>query len=170
MAFPLPEHGRRPNCVFRSSLPGPPMPLSTLHPAPRGTQRKTRGQDGSLLLSCGALSSPTTRRFIPTIALAAARGSEELGHTLPHGRQGSDRWGERSHRLAPPPSGPDCTGCDSGTFECRAPLPGGRGSAGSDRRAPERVTDQRSHRLGRIAQRMTGDSCVVKGIQGFEMF
>src|SRR4030081_3005493 len=52
------------------------MPLSTLHPAPRGAQRKTRGQDGSLLLSCGALSSPTARRFIPTIALAGARGSE----------------------------------------------------------------------------------------------
>src|SRR5881227_290165 len=51
------------------------MPLSTLHPAPRGTQRKTRGQDGSLLLSCGALSSPTARRFIPTIALPCGRGS-----------------------------------------------------------------------------------------------
>src|SRR6266545_1696113 len=52
------------------------MPLSTLHPAPRGTQRKTRGQDGSLLLSRGALSSPTARRFIPTIARAYARGSD----------------------------------------------------------------------------------------------
>jgi hypothetical protein len=39
------------DCVFRSSIPGPSIPLSTLHPAPRGTQRKTRGQD-SLLLSC----------------------------------------------------------------------------------------------------------------------
>jgi hypothetical protein len=67
VAFPLGAHGRRPNCVFRSSIPGPSMPLSTLHPAPRGTQRKTRGQDGSLFLSCGAPSSPTTRRFIPTI-------------------------------------------------------------------------------------------------------
>jgi hypothetical protein len=28
-----------------------------------------------LLLSCGALSSPTARRFIPTIALADACGS-----------------------------------------------------------------------------------------------
>lgn len=77
VAFPLQAHGRRPNCVFRSSIPGPSMPLSTLHPAPRGTQRKTRGQDGSLLLSCGALSSPTARRFIPTIALANARGSDQ---------------------------------------------------------------------------------------------
>jgi hypothetical protein len=75
VAFPLQAHGRRPNCVFRSSIPGPSIPLSTLHPAPRGAQRKTRGQDGSLFLSCGAPSSPTTRRFIRTIALADARGS-----------------------------------------------------------------------------------------------
>ena len=75
VAFPLHALGRRPVFVFRSSIPRPSMPLSTLHPAPRGAQRKTRGQDGSLLLSCGALSSPTARRFIPTIALAYARGS-----------------------------------------------------------------------------------------------
>jgi len=72
VAFPLQAHGRRPEFVFRSSIPRPSMPLSTLHPVPHGTQRQTRGQDGSLLLSCGALSSPTTRRFIPTIALAHA--------------------------------------------------------------------------------------------------
>ena len=76
VAFPLQALGRRPEFVFRSSIPRPSMPLSTLHPVPHGTQRKTRGQDGSLLLSCGALSSPTARRFIPTIALAHARGSE----------------------------------------------------------------------------------------------
>jgi hypothetical protein len=70
VAFPLQALGRRLEFVFRSSIPRPSMPLSTLHPAPRGTQRKTRGQDGSLLLSGGALSSPTARRFIPTIALA----------------------------------------------------------------------------------------------------
>src|SRR5450432_4415616 len=68
VAFPSGAHGRRPICVFRSSIPGPSMPLSTLNPAPHCTQRKTRGQDGSLFLSCGAPSSPTTRRFIPTIA------------------------------------------------------------------------------------------------------
>src|SRR5438477_7794244 len=60
------------------------MPLSMLHPAPRGAQRKTRGQGGSLLLSCGALSSPTTRRFIPTITLAYARGSDRS-----HDREGA---------------------------------------------------------------------------------
>src|SRR5665213_24966 len=41
----------------------------------RASMRRSRGQDGSLLLSCGALSSPTARRFIPTIALAHAHGS-----------------------------------------------------------------------------------------------
>jgi hypothetical protein len=75
VAFPWQALGRRPEFAFRSSIPRPSMPLSTLHPAPHGTRRKTRGQDGSLLLSRGALSSPTTRRFIPTIALACARGS-----------------------------------------------------------------------------------------------
>ena len=67
VAFPLEAHGRHPRCAFRSSIPRPSMPLSTLHPAPHGAWRKTRGQDGSLLLSCGALSSPTARRFYPDV-------------------------------------------------------------------------------------------------------
>ena len=75
VAFPLEALGRRPEFAFRSSIPRPSMPLSTLHLVPHGTRRKTRGQDGSLLLSCGALSSPTTRRFIPTLALPRGRGS-----------------------------------------------------------------------------------------------
>ncbi len=75
VAFPIQAHGRHPDLVFRSSIPRLSMPLSTLHPAPHGTQRKTRGQDGALLLSRGALSSPTARRFIPTIALPDGRGS-----------------------------------------------------------------------------------------------
>src|SRR6202051_2416763 len=79
VAFPLQAHGRHSGCVFRSSIPGPSVPLSTLHPAPRGTQRKTRGQDGSLLLSCGALSSPTERRFIPTIALLSLPAPVSFG-------------------------------------------------------------------------------------------
>jgi hypothetical protein len=82
VAFPIGAHGRRPICVFRSSIPGPSMPLSMLHPVPHGTQRKTRGQDGSLLLSCGALSSPTTRRFIPTIALPNGRGSDSKSRSI----------------------------------------------------------------------------------------
>jgi hypothetical protein len=64
-----------PGLGFRSSIPGPSMPLSTLHLAPHEARRKTRGQDGSLFLSCGALSSPTVRRFIPTLALLCSRGS-----------------------------------------------------------------------------------------------
>ena len=35
-----------PERSFRSSIPGPPMPLSTLRLPPRGDRRKTRGQDG----------------------------------------------------------------------------------------------------------------------------
>ena len=42
VAFPLKAHGRHPNCVFRSSIPGPSMPLSTLHLAPHGARRKTQ--------------------------------------------------------------------------------------------------------------------------------
>ena len=74
VAFLLRALSRRPECAFRSSIPRPSMPLSTLHLVPHGTRRKTRGQDGSLLLSRGALSSPTARRFIPTLALPGVRG------------------------------------------------------------------------------------------------
>jgi len=54
---------------FRGSIAGPPVPLSTLHPRCRHRRRMTRGQRGSLLLHCGALSSPTLRRFIPALSL-----------------------------------------------------------------------------------------------------
>src|ERR1035437_10443174 len=50
-----------PDLVFAALSPGPPMPLSTLGLPPR------EGQDGSLLLSCGALASPTKCRFIPAL-------------------------------------------------------------------------------------------------------
>jgi hypothetical protein len=50
VAFPLCVQGRRPDLVLRSSIPGPPMPLSTLRSPPHSDARKTRGQDGSLLL------------------------------------------------------------------------------------------------------------------------
>jgi hypothetical protein len=51
--------------LFRSSIPCLPVPLSTLRWPPRGWPRMTRGQDGSLLLSCVTLSFTTPRRFIP---------------------------------------------------------------------------------------------------------
>src|SRR5206468_1020323 len=41
------------------------MPLSTLHESPRDDPRKTRGQDGSLLLSCKTLAFSTSCRFSP---------------------------------------------------------------------------------------------------------
>src|SRR5262245_32342354 len=46
------------------------MPLSTLRATPHDGARKTQGQDGyAALLSCRALSSPTTFRFIPALAV-----------------------------------------------------------------------------------------------------
>ena len=67
VAFPWGSQGRHLQLDSRSSIPGPPVPLSTLRLPPRDGRRKTRGQDGSLLLSCRALSSPTTCRFIPAL-------------------------------------------------------------------------------------------------------
>ena len=43
----------------------PALPLSTLRWQPRGWPCMTRGQDGSLRLSCMTLSFTTPRRFIP---------------------------------------------------------------------------------------------------------
>ena len=56
------------NEVFRGSLAGPPVPLSTLHRQCHHCRRMTRGQRGSLLLRRRALSSPTPRRFIPALS------------------------------------------------------------------------------------------------------
>src|SRR5438309_8610132 len=68
VAFLHSERSRHPvpNGLFEAQSPRPPIPLSTLQAAPRGGACKTRGQDGfAALLSCRALSSPTTCRFIP---------------------------------------------------------------------------------------------------------
>ena len=57
------------------------MPLSTLRLSPRDERRKTRGQDGSLLLSCRTLSFPTACRFIPALrhyGLANRRAIEKI--------------------------------------------------------------------------------------------
>ena len=56
------------NSGLRGSIARPPVPLSTLHPRCRHRRRMTRGQRGSLLLRCRALSSPTLRRFIPALS------------------------------------------------------------------------------------------------------
>jgi hypothetical protein len=60
--LPQPQLSRRTRIKFsRSSIPGPPMPLFTLHVPSRDSPRKTRGQDGfAVLLSCRALSSPAS--------------------------------------------------------------------------------------------------------------
>ena len=54
-----------PDFFFHSSIPRPPVPLSTLRWLPRGAPCKTRGQDGSLFLSCETLSFSTPCRSIP---------------------------------------------------------------------------------------------------------
>jgi hypothetical protein len=51
--------------LFRSSIPCLHVPLSTLRWQPYGWPRMTRGQDGSLCLSCVTLSFTTPRRFYP---------------------------------------------------------------------------------------------------------
>jgi hypothetical protein len=51
--------------IFRSSMPCLHVPLSTLRLQPCDWQRMTRGQDGSLHLSCVTLAFTTPRRFTP---------------------------------------------------------------------------------------------------------
>ena len=50
---------------FRGSIPGPHVPLSTLHPRPRGRRRMTRGRRGSLALRRLTLPFTTPCRFVP---------------------------------------------------------------------------------------------------------
>src|SRR5262245_62792831 len=79
--------------LFEAQSPGPPIPLSTLRATPHGVARKTRGQNGfAVLLSCRALSSPTTCRFIPALdVLSRSRTSEFMA---PAGRLASSVLGK----------------------------------------------------------------------------
>ena len=52
---------------FHSSIPGLPMPLSTLRPQPFGLTLQDSRSGGSLLLSCETLSFSTPCRFIPAL-------------------------------------------------------------------------------------------------------
>jgi hypothetical protein len=60
-------HPACPDCVFRSSIPHPPMPQSTLRPASRDTLRETRGQGWSFLwgsfIPCCTPVYPGARSF-----------------------------------------------------------------------------------------------------------
>ena len=56
---------RSPNCHFSKLNTQPADALFTLQRPPRDDRRKTRGQDGSLLLSCRTLSFPTACWLIP---------------------------------------------------------------------------------------------------------
>ncbi len=53
---------------FHGSMTLPACPLSTLHVQPRDCPRMTRGQVGSLRLTCTTLSFATSRRFIPALS------------------------------------------------------------------------------------------------------
>src|SRR5467141_698431 len=50
---------------FHGSIPCLHVPLSTLHVQPCDCPRMTRGQVGSLRLTCTTLAFATSRRFIP---------------------------------------------------------------------------------------------------------
>ena len=50
---------------FRGSIPGPHVPLSTLHPRPYERRRMTRGRRGSLTLRRMTLPFTTPCRFVP---------------------------------------------------------------------------------------------------------
>ena len=61
VAFRILLRRRHPEVIsFRGSIPGPHVPLSTLHPRPRGRRRMTRGRRGSLTLRRMTLSFTTT--------------------------------------------------------------------------------------------------------------
>ena len=69
LAFPFSHQGRPPETsYFTARSPSPPVPLSTRHPRCHHRRGMTRGQRGSLLLHCGAPSSPTLCRFIPALS------------------------------------------------------------------------------------------------------
>jgi hypothetical protein len=57
-----------PKLLFRGSMAGLHVPLSTLRCALTGRQRMTQGHRGSLLLRCRAFSSLSSCRFIPALS------------------------------------------------------------------------------------------------------
>jgi hypothetical protein len=75
---------------FHSSIPGLSVPLSTLRLQPRDWRSKTRGQDGSLLLSCKTLAFLTSCRFIPALNepnfLLSRLRLQEIGFGFRRGR------------------------------------------------------------------------------------
>src|SRR5450631_2877602 len=63
--------------IYRGSMAGLCVPLSTLRPVPRGTTRMTRGQHDSLLLCCEGLSPFTPYRFLTAHWFTLNRLAEE---------------------------------------------------------------------------------------------
>ena len=56
-----------PDRLFRRSMSGLRVPLSTLRCPPHDRHRMTRGQCGWLSLHCRDSASPTSRRFVPSL-------------------------------------------------------------------------------------------------------
>src|SRR6266481_5845983 len=66
-AFPLSGRGRHAEVVIAELNGWPACPSVNASPKALRSRRMTRGQDGSLALSCTALSSATPCRFIPAL-------------------------------------------------------------------------------------------------------
>ena len=135
VAFPLTEKGRRPVLSFRSSIAQPTdasVYASTCCLTAARARLEVRME--SLLLSCRALSSPTTCRFIPA---HSAPGSPRLSRlSKSRDAQGSPHplsisQTERSEGAADvkpwPDKGPCDVGCGStGTYRRSGQAPGRR--------------------------------------------
>src|SRR6185369_6955680 len=88
-----------------------PVPLSTLHDQLYGCPRMTRGQGGSLLLSCKTLSFSTPCRFIPALS-ASIPISKGKALDKPYRLRSSDFCSPAaaSASLSKPAAGPDTSG------------------------------------------------------------
>src|SRR6266851_8426166 len=86
-------------------MPSLHVPLSTLRWRPCGRPRMTRGQDGSLLLSCVTLSFTTPRRFIPAHSTACQVMNEKFLPAIRAKPDELDKWSPADKvrgRLLPP--------------------------------------------------------------------
>jgi len=77
--------------LFRSSISRLHVPLSTLRVQPYDWPRMTRGQDGSLCLSCVTLSFTAPRRFIPAHPPYMRVRIRRFSELSPDGPGGSSR-------------------------------------------------------------------------------
>ncbi len=85
---------------FRSSIPSPPVPLSTLRRAPRDAPTQNSGPSGSLLLSRRTLAFPASCRFSPAHCIGDLTAPESLRSAAKNGSsEGSTRGSAIHHQL-----------------------------------------------------------------------